>query len=164
MTMTQHAAPAWVGRLAVILIGFAALVAANPPAARAADDVRIAAVEAADDARMRAMEAADRGALEAIFSDDLRYAHSNGLVDTKASLIDTILAGKTRYRSFAWKDRHVTLPAPGIALVAGRVRIRATTADNEIDSDFSVLGVWREEQGRWRFIAWQSCRLPPPAP
>ena len=24
-------------------------------------------------------------------------------------------------------------------------------------------GVWREEGGKWRFLAWQSCKNPPPA-
>jgi hypothetical protein len=26
------------------------------------------------------------------------------------------------------------------------------------------LAVWREEKGHWRFLAWQSCKLPTPAP
>jgi hypothetical protein len=26
--------------------------------------------------------------------------------------------------------------------------------------DLSYLAVWRQEGGQWRFLAWQSCRMP----
>jgi len=29
-----------------------------------------------------------------------------------------------------------------------------------MDSVLSFLAVWREENGKWRFLAWQSCKLP----
>ena len=43
----------------------------------AADDARLA-VQSADDARISAMSSPKRDQLAAIFSDDLRYAHSTG--------------------------------------------------------------------------------------
>ena len=30
-----------------------------------------------------------------------------------------------------------------------------------MDAVLSFLAVWREEKGQWRFLAWQSCKLPP---
>jgi hypothetical protein len=42
--------------------------------------------------------------------------------------------------------------------------MKATSPSGESDSIFSFLAVWREEKGQWRFLAWQSCKLPPPAP
>jgi hypothetical protein len=29
-----------------------------------------------------------------------------------------------------------------------------------MDGVLSFLAFWREEKGRWRFLAWQSCKLP----
>jgi len=29
--------------------------------------------------------------------------------------------------------------------------------------DLNYLAVWRQEGGRWRFLAWQSCKNPSPA-
>ena len=29
--------------------------------------------------------------------------------------------------------------------------------------DLNFLTVWREEGGKWRFLAWKSCKNPPPA-
>jgi Domain of unknown function (DUF4440) len=119
------------------------------------------ALRAADDDRILAMRSPDREKLGAVFSDDLRYAHSNGVVDNKASFIDILLSGKTKYVGYDHVERTFTFPAPEIALMAGRARIQAETAGGKMDSILSYLAVWRLENGRWRFLAWQSCRLPP---
>ncbi len=47
--------------------------------------------------------------------------------------------------------------------MTGRVHIKAKSAAGEMDSVLGFLAVWREENGKWRFLAWQSCRIPPPA-
>ena len=124
-----------------------------------ADDA--AEILAADDARISAMQARDAGKLDAIFSADLHYAHSNGVVDTKASFMEVLTSGATRYVGYDHVERKATFPTPGVALVSGRARIQAETAKGAMDSVLSYLSVWRLEEGKWRFLAWQSCRLPP---
>ena len=124
---------------------------------------QIAAVKAADDARVATMRSPDRDRLNAIFSDDLRYAHSNGVVDTKGSFIELLVSGKTKYLGYEHKDRSITIPAPGIALVVGQARVQTESAAGKMDNVLSYLAVWREEKGQWRFLAWQSCKLPVPA-
>jgi ketosteroid isomerase-like protein len=132
-----------------------------PLASLRADADERTAVQAADDSRTVAMSSPKRDQLAAIFSDDLRYAHSTGAVDTKTSFIDALTSGKTKYRSFEYLEREFSFPAPDVALMTGRVRIRAATAEGEMDNALSFLAVWRKEKGQWRFLAWQSCRLPP---
>jgi hypothetical protein len=44
--------------------------------------------------------------------------------------------------------------------MTGRAHIKAEAAGALMDSVLSFLAVWREEQGQWRFLAWQSCRIP----
>jgi len=144
------------------LLAFAALALLAP--LHAADDSRAAKLSAADDERVAAMRSADHTKLTAIFSDELRYAHSNANVDDKTSLIDTLVAGRTKYVGFDYEERKFTFPAPGIALMTGRAHVQAETATGKMDSVLAFLGVWREEQGQWRFLAWQSCRVPPPTP
>ncbi len=139
---------------------FTALLLAPLVSLHAADDAQFA-VQSADDARIAAMSAPERSRLSAIFSDDLRYSHSTGAVDTKASFIDTLTSGKTKYLRFEYLEREFSLPSPEIALMTGRVRIRAATAEGEMENVLSFLAVWREENGQWRFLAWQSCKLPP---
>jgi Methane oxygenase PmoA/Domain of unknown function (DUF4440) len=119
-----------------------------------------AAVKAADDARVAAMKSPSRELLGEVFSDDLRYAHSTGTIDTKASFIDVLVGGKTKYLAYDYAERNFTFPAKGIALMSGRARVQAESANGKMDNTLSFLAVWREEQGKWRFLAWQSCRIP----
>jgi ketosteroid isomerase-like protein len=130
--------------------------------ARAADDKIIAAVRAADDARIAATTAGDRAALEAIYSDELHYAHSNGRVDNKAAQIQGVTTSNNRYEKFDHKQRTFDLVAPGIVLMKGRVLVQMgnKTSGEKSNMDLNYLAVWREEQGKWRFLAWQSCRNP----
>ncbi|MBB5040256.1 nuclear transport factor 2 family protein [Prosthecobacter dejongeii] len=129
-----------------------------------ADEATLAAVTAADDARVAAMKSPQREKLASVFSDDLNYAHSNGVVDTKASFMDILTEGRTKYAGYDYEERKFTFPAPGIALMTGRARIQAITDKGRMDSVLSFLGVWRLEKGEWRFLAWQSCKLPPASP
>jgi ketosteroid isomerase-like protein len=127
---------------------------------RADETIQQSAVRVADDARIAAMRTPDKAALEAVFSDQLRYAHSNGIVDTKASFVEILTSGKTKYLGYDHLEREFTFPAPGIALMSGKARIQAESAKGKMDSVLSYLAVWKEEGGQWKFLAWQSCRLP----
>ena len=141
--------------IAILLL----FLAATPHTTTAAEPK--AALEAADTARVAAMRAGDRAALSHAFSDDLRYAHSNGIVDSKASFIDVLATSKTKYLGYDYEERNFSFPAPGIALMTGRARIKVESNSGQMDNVISFLAIWREEQGQWRFLAWQSCRLPP---
>jgi len=125
-------------------------------------DRLIAAVRAAETERLDAIKAANPARLDAIFSDDLRYAHSNGKVDTKDSLIKSLVSRSLVYESFDYREINFRAASPGIVLMTGRVVIHASSAGQKAVLDLNFLAVWREENGRWRFLAWQSGRNPPP--
>jgi ketosteroid isomerase-like protein len=143
--------------LSALLLAFASL--------HAEEDPRLPRLEAADNARVAAFRSGDSVALNAVLSNELRYAHSSGAVDSKESLIQLISSGKTKYTDYNYEERKFTFPAPKIALMSGRTHVRAETANGVMDGVLSFLAVWREEaDGQWKFLAWQSCRLPVPAP
>lgn len=131
---------------------------------RADDAAIIAAVRAADDERVAATIAAEPGRLDAIFSSELRYAHSSGRVDTKASYTDSLVTHTTIYRTFDYVERNFKPVAPGVVLMTGRAKIQSSSGGKEGQIDLNFLAVWREEDGHWRFLAWQSCKNPPPEP
>ena len=147
-----------------ILLRLLPIIAIALAPLRAADEPRLTALRAADDERVAAILAGDRARLTAIFSDDLRYAHSSGLVDSKASFIDALATGRTKYLVWESAERNFTFPAPGIALLTGRTRIKVAKAEAVAEMTLNYLAVWREEKGQWRFLAWQSCKLPEPVP
>ena len=135
-----------------------------PFAAAASDDAKLAAVTAADDARVAAMLTPNQATLDKVLSDDLRYAHSNGKVDTKASLTSSLLGGEAKYVSYKYSERSFKFPAPDVALMAGRLEVQAVVDGISMTTGISYLAVWRLEKGQWKFLAWQSCKIPPATP
>lgn len=121
-----------------------------------------AALTAADDERLAATKAGDAARLGAIFSDDLRYCHSSGKVDNKASLTASLVSKASVYESFDYKERTFTLIGAGLATMAGRVIVHVGPAGKPAELDLAYLAIWREEKGKWRFLAWQSCKMPAP--
>ena len=145
-----------------LLPSIVALCLVCVPCGRAQDPQTVRIV-AADMERVAATKSADREKLEAILSDDLRYAHSSGTVDTKQSYIESLTSGRTKYLTLEYEERAFTFPAPHVALMTGRAHVKVANATGEVDMLLSFLSVWREENGKWRFLAWQSCKLPAPA-
>ena len=127
------------------------------------NDKILADVTAADEERQAATKAGDRARLEAIFSNDLRYAHSSGKIDSKASYTESLVSHQTVYESFDYKERNFMPVAPGVVLMSGRVLVHSRNGLEKVNLDLNFLAVWRLENGHWRFLAWQSCRNPPPA-
>jgi ketosteroid isomerase-like protein len=136
--------------------------AQNPAGSSAKSNLSaIAAVQAADDERLAATIAVDRSRMNAVYSDDLRYAHSSGKVDTKASFIEALVSKEAVYYSVDYQERNFVPGAPGIVLMSGRAIFKVATGGQRQDLDLRFLAVWREEQGAWRLMAWQSSRPPP---
>lgn len=133
-------------------------------ALRGADDAIFSAVRAADDERTAATIAGDAARLAVVYSDDLRYVHSSGKVDDKAAHLAGIAGRANAYQQFDYQARDFRLVGPGVVMMSGRVVIHSTDAQGPHQNDVIFLAVWREEKGRWRFLAWQATRNPPPAP
>jgi hypothetical protein len=127
----------------------------------APDEKLIAALRAADDERVAATKSGDRARLNAIYSDGLHYAHSNGKIDNKASYLDSLVQRTTVYEKFDYVKREFQPAGPGIVLMTGRALVLAGPPASKQQNDLNFLAVWREENGKWRFLAWQSCKNPP---
>jgi hypothetical protein len=153
--------------VALVFGSFGATNRASAAAAKKSDDPVQAALRAADDERVAAILSGDPKRLDAIFSDALSYTHSSGDFDTKSTYLGKLVSGATKYSTYQYVgERKFTVIAPGIALMNARVRIIGRSeATPDLNTFLSVLAVFREEQGKWRFLAWQSAKLaePPPA-
>lgn len=134
------------------------------PSLRAANDP--AAWRAADDARIQAMISADPAKLAAAFSDELLYVHSSGKADTKASFTEALTSGRSKYNAITYEQRDFREVAPGLVLMNGRCRVLLGKSAPFTELHLSFLAAYRLEKGTWRFLAWQSCKMPetPAAP
>ena len=109
--------------------------------------------------RFDAMVQNDFAALDAILRDDMTYAHSSGVTDTKAQFIDSLRSGRTRYLSIEARDVAVRIHGE-TALTTGTSRVRIRNANGEQAFTLRFLDVYVRDGGRWRQAAWQSTRLP----
>lgn len=134
-------------------------------AARAAEDPVVAAVRAADDERVAATLAPEMNRLDAIFSDDLSYTHSNAKHDTKKSYMEALLSKRTVYTVYDYKERTFFVATPDIVIEKAHVLITSGTVEKQNPpNDLMIQAVWRKEGGKWRFLSWQSARIPPATP
>jgi Domain of unknown function (DUF4440) len=138
------------------------VTASVPLSASSADDA-VAAVLAADRARGAALLAADVKALDRLLADDLRYTHSNGMLETKAIHIGTLNAG-LRYARFETSKLHGQVIAPGVVVLTGTINQRKGTAEKWTDfNNLLFHAVWRLDAGGWRLASLQTAVPPAPA-
>lgn len=140
-----------------------ALLALSVSSALAALDP-LGALRRADLARVRATIAGDAVALNTLLADDLSYGHNDGRVQTKAEFITAVATNQTKYEAIDYEDTKLTEIAPGAASMSGRVHLKVSRAGQHVEFTLRFLAVWREEGGKWQLLAYQSTRLPEPAP
>jgi ketosteroid isomerase-like protein len=112
-----------------------------------------------EDQRFSAMVARDFAALEKLVHGDLLYTHSSGLTDTRASWLESMKAGKTRYKSASCSERQVRFFGE-VALVRGKAAIEAEINGQPRSLKLLFLNAWVRTPQGWKFAAWQSCPQP----
>ena len=115
-------------------------------------------LSALDDRRVAALISDSLPELEKIFSADLLYAHSNGKTDSRDSFLAALRDGSLKYHSLHYEAREFWTVSPDVVLMSGRARVEVGQIPAPLVLSF--LAVWRLEKGSWRFLAWQSGRLP----
>lgn len=126
-------------------------------------DHLVAAVRAADDERVAATMAADPVRMEAAYSDQLHYTHSNGKFDNKKSYLDAVVTRRSVYSGYEYLQRDFQIATPDIVVMTAHVLITAGNGTVQNKNDLNVMAVWRLEGGKWRFFSWLSSKIPPPA-
>ena len=114
---------------------------------------------ALEEKRYAAMTGGDYGALEALLHEQLLYTHSSGRTDTKASWLESLRSGKTRYKAAKNTDQKVRLLGE-VALVTGKGQMEAEVDGQPRNLKLVYLNVWTKTPKGWKFIAWQSTPQP----
>jgi uncharacterized protein (TIGR02246 family) len=120
-------------------------------------------VTAAEQAREDALTQNDFPALEKIMADDAVYCHSSGKVDSKASYIDTLKAGRNRYVKIDRYDAHVRVDGDMAVMNASLdLTVHPQGQDQHVEKVVATV-VYEKRGGRWQMISSQSTRKPEPA-
>ena len=123
----------------------------------AAEPAVISAVRA-DKARLSAMMAGDGDALAKLMSDQLRFVHSDGRVESKADYVKNMMAGDTQYADAKTSELETMQVSPDVVVVLGVQEMRKRLGTEWSNIKLRYLAVWRNESGAWRMVAWQSAR------
>jgi ketosteroid isomerase-like protein len=118
-----------------------------------------AAIRELENRRYKAMCERDTKTLDELLADSMVYTHSTAGVDSKASYIAGVRAGKWNYRKIERPVEDIQLHGD-CAVITGQVRI-----DIIIDGTPKVLNsrytnVWVKGKKGWQMTAWQSTPLP----
>ena len=112
-----------------------------------------------EEQRWEALIGNDFDFLDQVTHPSLSYIHSNAIVDTKDSWLESVTTGLVDYRSVERED--VAMISSGSTVV---ITGKATFVVNAFDSDFTITSrfsaVWVNEDGEWRFFAWQNTPIP----
>jgi ketosteroid isomerase-like protein len=112
-----------------------------------------------DKKRMTATAQKDVATLNELLSDDLIYTHSSARQDTKQSLIDAMVSGKTVYTSIVPSE--VKAHDCGDAVVlTGVARLSVNSNGTAMNFGVRFTDVYANKGGRWQMVVWQSTKLP----
>ena len=129
--------------------------ASNAAAAPAPDKATVEAeVRKTMDDFNAALNKSDIAALENISSDEYTLIDQNGAVQTKASRIEAIKAGKIKWEGLKFSDLKIkTHPAGDGAIVTGLVAGKMTIDGKTEDRNSMVTWVLRKSKDKgWQFI------------
>ncbi|MFO1449512.1 MAG: nuclear transport factor 2 family protein [Opitutaceae bacterium] len=136
--------------LAATVVGLASSLQAKDPS--------VVAVFRADQERLDAMMSGNVSALARVLSDELVFVHSDGRVESKGDYVKNLLAGDTAYEKAGTADVRTLEPAKGVVILIGAQTMRKRLGGTWSDVSLRFMSVWRNEDGDWRMVAWQSMR------
>ncbi|HUQ73721.1 MAG TPA: nuclear transport factor 2 family protein [Burkholderiales bacterium] len=116
-------------------------------------------VLALEQKRVDSMLKQDFATLESLLHDQLVYTHSSAALDTKASWLDAMKSGRTKYKSANVTEQKVRIFGD-VALVTGRAEMGAEVRGEAKKFNLRFLAAWTKTAQGWKFVAWQSTPLP----
>jgi hypothetical protein len=146
--------------LGALVCLIAAGVSVTAPTLAAQASGTEAAIATLETERIDAVIKGDRATLDRIFADDLSYVHASGRVDTKATMLADVAAGRMKYKKFDRTDVHVRAYTAS-AIVTGKAAVDVDIDQKTLVLNILFTGVYvKQPDGSWRMVAWQSTRLP----
>ena len=126
--------------------------AARPP-------VDAATILRAEQQRIAALVNDDFAALDRLLADDLTYAHSSTVLETKAEYLASLRSGALKYTALTHEAQHVRLYGD-TAVLTGLSTVDALSQGKPGTVRLRFLIIYVQRRDQWQMVAWQSTRLP----
>lgn len=105
--------------------------------------------------RYQALVDANLSSLDTLISDDVRYIHTNGIVDSKASLIESLASGKRKYLSIIAVEQEVRQYGD-LHIITGEIKIQYIARGDTYEALLAHTSVWLERSDQAQLISWHS--------
>ncbi|QJD79691.1 nuclear transport factor 2 family protein [Spirosoma rhododendri] len=128
------------------------------PATQTAMSASEKAVADAERQRFAAQVSKDYAALDKLLADDLVYTHSSGNTDNKASYIQSIRDGKSKYDAIESQEMKVRVYG-NTAIINGVCLIKAMNNGETINTRLRYTDVYVKKGNQWQMATWQSVKL-----
>lgn len=115
----------------------------------------------AETARHAAQTANDFAAMEKMFGNDLTYNHSTAATDNKASYIDAMRSGRTKYRKMTPNNDVKTRTYGCLAIITGTAVYEVTSGGQDRTLPLRFTTIWAKRPSGLEFVSWQSTSIPP---
>jgi ketosteroid isomerase-like protein len=143
----------------------ALLLALHTPAASGADRSKVEQeIRQLDDQRIAAILKKDTAALDRLMADDFTYTHQGGVTEGKAAFLAEMTSGAGAFTSLQMSEVKLRVTSDA-AILTGRCDLTAVRQGRNLVIPMHFTEVYIRLGGRWRWLLWQSTRLPEhPAP
>ena len=143
----------------VLMVGMALPAPARAQAKKAGNAEQ--QVRQAEKDRFAAMVKVDEAALNRLLADDLTYAHSSALFQTKAEFIADLKSGAIKYVSVTPSESDIKVRVHGdMAIVNGVAAVHVIDHGKDVSFKIRYTDVHSNRAGSWQMVAWEATRFP----
>jgi hypothetical protein len=114
----------------------------------------------AETARYAAQTSNDFASMEKLFGDDLTYNHSSAATDSKATYIDSMRSGRTKYRKMTPNGDLKTRTYGCLAIITGTAVYEVTSGGQDRSVPLRFTAIWAKRPSGVEFVSWQSTGIP----
>ncbi|MFL5773460.1 MAG: nuclear transport factor 2 family protein [Flavisolibacter sp.] len=100
----------------------------------------------------------DSAALSSVLASEVTYGHSNGLIQTKAQLIRSVMSGEQDYKSIDPSKMNVRI-YDNTAVVTMNSMVHMIYQGKATDLNMEVMLVWVKKDKDWLLVARQSVKI-----
>jgi hypothetical protein len=115
----------------------------------------------AETARYAAQTSNDFAAMDKLFGNDLTYNHSSAATDNKATYIDAMRSGRTKYRKMTPNGDLKTRTYGCLAIITGTAVYEVTAGGQDRSVPLRFTAIWAKRPSGIEFVSWQSTGIPP---
>lgn len=90
----------------------------------------------------------DTNALKKIFTEDIKYIHSNGKIDNLSSLLNSIGRKENKIFRQDLSQPEVRLKNK-VAILVGNLAFSAVNKENKLEYDLVITEVWLKKKKKW---------------